>query len=212
MDAPTGNERFSASTRGQIVALLRRAARTVNELAAALGLTDNAVRAHLATLERDGLVAQAGLRRGASKPSYAYQLTAAGEELFPKAYDATLCALLAELAERLPPDALEEALRATGARLAEGRVASGEPAERVAQAARLLAELGGLPEIEPQAAGWLIRGYSCPLAAVVRAHPAACVLAEQLLADVTGLPVREQCAHGDPPRCCFAIGAPRSSS
>src|SRR5207249_6425780 len=58
------DERFFASTRGRIVQLLRRATSTVDELAEALGLTDNAVRAHLAILERDGLVQQKGVRRG----------------------------------------------------------------------------------------------------------------------------------------------------
>jgi predicted ArsR family transcriptional regulator len=60
-------ERFFGSTRGRLVRLLRGAARTVEELAAALALTDNAVRAHLATLERDGLVQQAGVRRGGAQ-------------------------------------------------------------------------------------------------------------------------------------------------
>src|SRR3712207_8581849 len=60
MAAAGFNKRFLETTRGQIVALLRRGTRTVEELAAALGLTDNAVRAHLAALERDGLVRQAG--------------------------------------------------------------------------------------------------------------------------------------------------------
>ncbi|HET8631769.1 MAG TPA: ArsR family transcriptional regulator, partial [Thermomicrobiales bacterium] len=78
--------RFFGSTRGRVLALLRRASRTVDELARALGLTDNAVRAHLATLERDGLVRQEGLRRGAGKPAYAYDLTPAAERLFPSAY------------------------------------------------------------------------------------------------------------------------------
>ena len=41
-------QRFFSSTRGRIVALLRRTSRTVDELAQALDLTDNAVRAHLA--------------------------------------------------------------------------------------------------------------------------------------------------------------------
>lgn len=49
-------KRFFASIRGRIVALLRRAGRTVDELTQALDLTDNAVRAHLAALERDGMV------------------------------------------------------------------------------------------------------------------------------------------------------------
>ena len=38
------------STRGKILDLLRTKEQTVNELAAALGLTDNAVRAHLLSL------------------------------------------------------------------------------------------------------------------------------------------------------------------
>jgi predicted ArsR family transcriptional regulator len=47
---------FFESTRGRIVALLRRTGLTVDELAQELGLTANGVRAHLATLERDGIV------------------------------------------------------------------------------------------------------------------------------------------------------------
>src|SRR5215210_9438667 len=90
MAAARWDKRFFASTRGRIVALLRRASRTVDELAAALDLTDNAVRAHLATLERDGLVEQRGVRRGRGKPAYAYDLTSEAEALFPKAYEPVL--------------------------------------------------------------------------------------------------------------------------
>jgi predicted ArsR family transcriptional regulator len=50
---------FFESTRGRVVTLLRRSGRTVEELARELGLTDNGVRAHLATLERDGVVVAA---------------------------------------------------------------------------------------------------------------------------------------------------------
>ena len=55
--------RFLTSTRGRLIALLRRDTRTVDDLASALNLTDNAVRAHLAALERDGIVRQCGVRR-----------------------------------------------------------------------------------------------------------------------------------------------------
>ena len=73
---PTGwSKRFWASTRGRIVLLLRRASRTVNELAQALDLTDNAVRGQLALLERDGLVHQSGRRAGKHKPNLTYALT-----------------------------------------------------------------------------------------------------------------------------------------
>src|SRR5436190_23983183 len=88
------NQRFLASTRGRIITLLRKSSRTVDELAQALGLTDNAVRAHLAALERDGLVQQHSERRGSGKPSSVYDLASAAEDLFPKSYDQLLYQLL----------------------------------------------------------------------------------------------------------------------
>src|SRR5690348_4696322 len=111
------NQRFLTSTRGQIITLLRRDAHTVDELAQALGLTDNAVRDHLAALERDGIVQQRGVRRGSRKPSSVYDLTPAAEQLFPKAYDPVLQQLLEVLDERLSRGDVESALGEVGRRL-----------------------------------------------------------------------------------------------
>jgi len=77
------NRQFFAGTRGRIITLLRRSSRTVDELAQALGLTHTAVRAHLAALERDGMVQQHSERRGSRKPSSVYDLAPAAEYLFP---------------------------------------------------------------------------------------------------------------------------------
>ena len=63
-DATLWERRFAASTRGQLLALLRRANRTVEELADTLNVSENAVRVHLTALERDGLVRQRGAARG----------------------------------------------------------------------------------------------------------------------------------------------------
>src|ERR1044071_10389293 len=95
------DERFFDSTRGRVVGLLRGRPGTVNELAEKLGLTDNAVRAHLLSLERDGLVRQSGVQRGARKPHFSYELTPEAERLFPKAYDALLNPLITTLKGRL---------------------------------------------------------------------------------------------------------------
>jgi predicted ArsR family transcriptional regulator len=206
------DERFFASTRGQVAMLLRHGDRTVEELAQALGLTDNAVRAHLATLERDGLVRQAGLRRGTSKPAYAYGLTPAAERLFPKAYGTLLRLLLDVLAERLPPSAVDDALRDVGHRVAAAQaVPIGELRDRVDQALAVLADLGGLAEAEEREDGFIIRGASCPLAAAIPGHPEVCLLAETLLSDVIGVPVAECCERGEQPRCCFAVPAPTAA-
>jgi predicted ArsR family transcriptional regulator len=204
--APTRwDERFLASTRGRVVTLLRRGQRTVDELAGALGLTDNAVRAHLAALERDGLARQAGTRPSGGKPAYAYALTPDAERLFPKAYGPILRGLLDVLAERLAPDELEAALREVGRRAAAACAPTGDRRARVGQAVTLLGELGGLAEVEQGDEGFVIAGCDCPLAAIVPGHPGACRLAETLLEEVIGAPVLERCDRGPVPRCRFVV-------
>jgi predicted ArsR family transcriptional regulator len=205
VETPRADQRFFSTTRGRVVQLLRRASRTVEELARTLELTDNAVRAHLATLERDGLVRQGGLRRGLGKPSYTYELTPESERLFPKAYGPVLRRLLDVLAERLGPEELEAALREVGRRLGSSSKAGGDPRRRLEAAVVALNELGGLAEVEESHGRLLIRGFSCPVAAAVPGHPEICRLAEALVQEIIGAPVRECCARGDPPRCRFEV-------
>jgi predicted ArsR family transcriptional regulator len=102
------DDRFFASTRGKIALLLRAAPSTVEQLAQALDLTDNAVRAHLVALERDGLVRQAGSVRTARRPSVAYELAPDAERLFPKAYGAVLSAILTVLDRELSSEAIDD--------------------------------------------------------------------------------------------------------
>lgn len=202
-------ERLLASTRGQIIALLRRSDRTVNELADELGLTDNAVRSHLAALERDGLVEQhAGIPQGVGKPANIYQLLPSADALLPKAYAPVLGVLLSTLAERMSAEEMEELLRDVGRRAAAGRNEPGQDIRmRIDAAYGVLGELGGVADLEESEHEDVvfIRGFSCPLAAVVPDHPRVCKLAESLLTELVGVPVREQCEKGDRPRCCFEI-------
>ena len=213
MHNPRVDRRFFASSRGQIVTLLRRAQSTVDDLANRLGLTDNAVRAHLTTLERDGLVEQRGSRRGEGKPSFLYQLSPAGEQLFPKAYAQLLIGILDVLAAQLSPAALESILRQVGAQLASTRgVAGGSAAARAEAVVDLLNELGGLAELKVVSHGFVIIGYRCPLADVVLQHPGACRLAESLLAETSGLEVTERCIReADHLECRFEMWPAASS-
>jgi predicted ArsR family transcriptional regulator len=202
------DERFFASTRGQVIGLIRRGVHTVDELASALGLTDNAIRGHLTALERDGLVRQGVRRRTGRKPSYTYYLTDEAERLFPRAYGLLLARLLRLLEDRLPPNDLERLLRDLGHELAGGQpVPAGDLRERVEveRAQGLLAGMGGLSELEAIPGGYRIVGCSCPLAAAVEGSAGACLIAEALLSDLTGATVRQQCDPGPPPRCRFDV-------
>ena len=206
MSGTNWNPRFFASTRGKIVTLLRRASRTVDELAQTLDLTDNAVRAHLATLERDGFVQQRGERRGSGKPAYIYDLAPQAEQLFPRAYGSVLHQLLGVLSERMKSEELEAALREVGRRIAINRdIPSGNLRRRLEVAVDTLNELGGMAELEQHNGTYCIRGYSCPLAAAAQGHPEVCHLAETLLNELIAVPVRECCEHGEVPRCCFTV-------
>ncbi|HET6229483.1 MAG TPA: ArsR family transcriptional regulator [Longimicrobiaceae bacterium] len=207
-------ERLLATTRGQIIALLRRSARTVNELAAELELTDNAVRSHLAALERDGLVEQQrGSPRGVGKPASLFALTSAADTLLPKAYAPVLGLLLGTLAERMGREAVTDLLREVGRRAAADRARDGNDLRmRIEAAYGLLGELGGVADLEEGDGAVIIRGYSCPLAALVPEHPEVCQLAESLLAEIVGVPVREHCQKGDRPRCCFEIALPTADA
>jgi predicted ArsR family transcriptional regulator len=204
------DQKFLESTRGRIVTLIRRASRTVDDLAQELDLTDNGVRAHLAVLERDGLVRQRGSvrRGGGGKPAYVYELTPQAEDLFPKAYEPVLRRLLDVLSEREGEEKSEALLRAVGGRLVEERdVPADDTRARLEVAAEVLNELGGLAELEEHDGGFVIRGYSCPLAGVTPEHPEVCRMAETLIAELAGVPVRERCDRGERPRCCFEIAS-----
>ena len=203
------DERFFDSTRGRIVSLMRDGSSTVNELASKLELTDNAVRAHLLSLERDGLIRQSGVQRGPRKPHFAYELTAEAERLFPKAYDALLNQLITALKGRLPPAVLEDVLREVGRSLAARHSSDRTSADlegRVQDALRVLKAIGGAPSVERENGRLIIRSGGCPLSAAVVEHPEVCELAEALVAEIVGLPVQERCARGESPKCCFEVG------
>jgi len=204
------DERFFDSTRGRIVTLLRGGTKTVNDLTGELGLTDNAVRAHLLSLERDGLVRQSGMQPGHRKPHFAYELTPEAENLFPKAYDTLLNQLIAVLKDRLSSKDLDQVLREVGRSIAAQEAASsraGSLEQRVRKALQVLEALGGSATIEQDGKRFIIRSGACPLAEAVTTHPEVCKLAEELVAKIAGTSVQEQCDREEFPRCRFVIGA-----
>jgi predicted ArsR family transcriptional regulator len=203
------NPSFLGATKMQLLVLLRRAPRTIHELATALNLTDNAVRAHIVALERDRLVERVGRRSGLRKPSVTYTIAGTGEQLFAKPYGEVLDAALDQLEARHGTDEVAWLMREIGRRLARERppLAGGRPArERLGTVAEYITAFGGMAEVEERADHYLLTSYSCPIATVVPGHPQACQLTqsfiEELLSPAT---VRERCERGEEVRCVFEI-------
>lgn len=215
---PNSSGGIDGSSRAQILSLLRRGERSVDELAAAIGVSDNAVRLHLATLERDGLVHAARLRRDGQvgKPATVYAVTRAGGDAYSKAYEPVLTSLLVTLAGRLDEREMSEMLRDVGRQLSSsasvrargdsGAKSDGRELEaRVDEAARVLRAIGGDAEVERTDTGFVIRAFACPLGRSVDACPPLCVAIEELVAGITGAKVKERCDRDDRPRCAFAV-------
>jgi len=203
--------------RGRIIALLRRREQSVEELAAELGVTDNAIRAQLQALERDGIVRQAGIRRAGvvGKPPTTFEIAPAAEKLLSTAYAPVLRALVVALEHRMAKAELDGLFREVGRRLAaeNGVTAGGVPdspqelEKRVRAAAELLGALGGELEIERATDGYMLRGFACPLSDAVCAQPNVCHAVEELVSQMVGVPVRECCERDGKARCRFEVRA-----
>lgn len=200
---------FLESTRGRIVGVIRHGRVTVDQIATELGLTGNAVRAQLASLQRDGLVRPAGARRGTTKPATTYELTPELEQLLSRAYMPLLTQLVRVYAKRRTTSEFNAVMREAGQGLAHeipGKIPSGTPAERLAQACQVMnRELGATTSVYREDGELVIRGSGCPLAALTGKHRGVCLSIESMLTELLGMRVRECCDRAARPRCCFRV-------
>jgi DeoR family suf operon transcriptional repressor len=128
-DLPVGHK----GQRGAVLTQLKRAQPlTARELAVKLGVSLNAARHHLKELELEGLVSYQREHRGVGAPVFAYRLSRAGEELFPRRYCDALTAMLGAVVQR------------------EGRAAAVTLLESYFQllAGRIRTEVNGMPPAE----------------------------------------------------------------
>lgn len=183
------HDRFFESTRGKIVGALReRRSASAFDLAQAFGLSPNAIRQQLVVLERDGLVAGHSVRRGKTKPTVEYSLTAEAERYFPQRYDKMLNAVLREIRATGGDRAVQEVFQRIGKRSAE-RLASGDgdanPEEKLISLVESLKHTGVAAELRRTEKGTLVlHEHNCPYASVVAENPEACSAIHTILETV----------------------------
>jgi DeoR family suf operon transcriptional repressor len=206
-------KQFLETRRGRIAEILQRGPATAEQLAAALKVTANAVRAQLAVMERDGLIRRAGLIPGTTRPSSVFELTPALEQLLSRAYIPLLIHLVRAAADGLDRPRLTALMRKTGKGLAAevtgGAPFPGDLAARIGRASAFLNdELGAITHVARRNGGYVIEGEGCPLAAITDKEPSVCLAIESLLGDLVDRPVRSCCERDGRPRCCFEIPTP----
>ena len=180
------HDRFFETTRGKIVGALReRRSASAFDLAQAFGLSPNAIRQQLVVLERDGLVAGKSVRRGKTKPTVEYALTAEAERYFPQRYDKMLNAVLREIREAGGDAAVKDVFARIGRRSVEKlepEIIDLTTEQRMVALTSSLRESGVTAELRRTAEGTLVlHEHSCPYAAVVAEHPEACTAIHTIL-------------------------------
>ena len=182
--------------RGEVLLELKRAQPlTAKQLAETLGVSPNAVRHHLKELEAESLIVYGREQRGVGAPTFAYRLSAAGEALFPRAYEATLTQLLERVAEKAGRGAAVELFEDHYRELTRRVLAElgGAPAsERVALVARLMNEQGYMADWQEAAGQFRLAEHNCAIRAVAERFPEVCAAEERFLRDVLGAAVERR--------------------
>ena len=184
--------------RGEILLALKRAQPlTAKQLASELRVSPNAIRHHLKELKAASLIGYGREQRGVGAPTHAFRLSAAGEALFPRAYEEMLTQLLERVVQQggrqaaveLFRDQYRELSRALGPEVGEAAAA-----ERVRRVARLMSEHGYMAEWQEAAGTFRLAEHNCAIRAVAERFPEVCAAEEQFLREVLGAAV-ERRAH-----------------
>jgi len=200
---PMHADRFFQSTRGRIVAeLRRRGTASAADLAGAFGLSPNAIRQQLVVLERDALVVEKPVRRGPTKPTLEFSLTGEAEKLFPQNYDKMLSAVLREVRANHGDGEVDRIFRTIAERAAakaKDRVTAADPEGRVAQLTEALVDSGVMAEYSLIDGGFALHEHNCPYSAVAKENPEVCSVIHHVMDETLGGEHRQTAslAHGD---------------
>jgi len=202
-------DRFFQSTRGKIVAELRRlGTASAADLAQGFGLSPNAVRQQLVVLERDGLVVEKPVRRGPTKPTLEFSLTPEADKLFPQAYDKLLGAVLREVRDQFGAPAVDrifDGLSKRAIEKAQRLITSDKPEERVAQLTEMLRESGVVAEYSLIDGGFALHEHSCPYSTIAKDHPEMCQVIHHVIEETIGEQTQTESLANGGKECRFEI-------
>ncbi len=173
-------------TRQEILTSIKyQGAMTAEELARELGISQVAVRQHLAALEAEDIITVSVERRGLGRPSHRYTLTVRGDEMFPRHYDTLTNALLDELRLWQGEEAVSLLFERKCERLEstlQPRMRNKSLPDRVHELTHIQKENGFMPEIAAEEDGtFRLIEHNCPFRAVASSHPDTCCNSELAL-------------------------------
>ena len=167
------------------------------DLSRRLGLSPNAVRHHLKELQGEGLVQHRREQRGVGAPTFAYQLSAGGEGLFPQRYKELLTEVLDRVVRHGGRAAVVSALQERFTDLAtrlRSELTDAPPSRRRDVVLRALSEGGFMAEWENRAGSFRLTEHHCAVRAVAEQFPEICAAEADFLREVLAAAVERE-AH-----------------
>jgi predicted ArsR family transcriptional regulator len=151
---------------------------TIEALSERLEITRNAVRQHLAALERDDLVRRGDTKPSGGRPEQLYLLSDRGAELFPRRYswfsELLIEAISAEIGRDAVGAKLDQMGREVGLKLRTAATADADAASRIAAMAKIMLDLGYAARVAPPPAGDTIEATNCVFHHLAAKFPEVC--------------------------------------
>lgn len=178
-----------SSTKDKIINMLKRRKKmTVAEFAERLNITPMAVRRHLHTLERNGLINAELKRQTMGRPLHVYTLSDQGEGLFPNQYENLSLDILWELEAMNGRDSVYELLLRRKNRTKDRYKEEIDDlpfSQKLTKLAKLQEEKGYMVEVEDDQDGsFLFRQYHCPIMKVAENYQNVCLQEVELFKEV----------------------------
>ncbi|MGO9983799.1 MAG: helix-turn-helix transcriptional regulator [Rhodomicrobium sp.] len=200
-----------ASTKNQVLALLRYRPMTVQEMTVRVGITRNAVIVALQDLEAKGLIRRGGAERTgrAGKPAFHYEIIAESFERISPAYQAISPHLL-KAGVQDGDAAAKRFLTSTGRSMHAELTAHLKITGRAGleNTLNFLSSQGAEIEIVPSGQDRIVVSHSCPIGVLVRTDRRICSAIATLLSEATGLEVRDECIYAEKLTCRFRLCTP----
>lgn len=172
------------ATRDAVLSLLlRQGESTAADLARAQGVSVQAMRRHLRSLEEESLVEATTASAGPGRPTNHWRLTSRGQERFGDGSETFALGLLHSMAATLPADTvstLMEQQAAVKASSYRGQIGGGTLEDRLERLTELrraegyVADLGRDSSVEAPREAWLIREHHCSVMRIAEEFPQVC--------------------------------------
>lgn len=182
---------------------------TAAEVAEHMQITREGARQQLQALEQEGWIAALPESHGTGRPALRFQITPAGDHLFPKNYDALSLTLVDTVANQLGEEALTALLRALTDQQVkqwEGRLQGKSLPERIKLLKGIYFEEDPYTSVRKDARGYTLVERNCPYLNVAMRMPRLCSVTVSTLIRLLGVKVvREERFQDGHRRCVFRV-------